>query len=101
MDVIGGAAAKALLSVIKPGGALFLAFPLGFEDAAVVAERNITVSTTQVRSSGVQLATLARLLDDGSLRPLIDSRFPPADAAKAHARAAREHIQRKTVLDVA
>lgn len=100
MDVIGGAAAKALLPVIKPGGALFLAFPLGFEGAADAAERNITVSTTQVRSNGAQLAALARLLDDGSLRTVIDSRFPLAEAARAHARAARGHIQGKIVLDL-
>lgn len=101
MDVIGGAAAEALIPAIKVGGALFLAFPLGFEGAAAAAERNITVSTTQVRSSGEQLKSLARLLDDGSLRTIIDSRFPLADAAKAHERAARGHIQGKIVLDVA
>ncbi len=101
MDVIGGAAAEALIPAIKPGGALFLAFPLGFEGAAAATERNITVSTTQVRSNGDQLKDLARLLDDGSLRTVIDSRFPLADAARAHERAARGHIQGKIVLDVA
>ena len=101
MDVIGGAAAEGLLPVIKPGGALFLAFPLGFEGASAAAERNITVSTTQVRSNGRQLAELASLLDDGSLQVVIDSRFPLAEASKAHERAARGHIQGKIVLDVA
>lgn len=101
MDVIGSAAAKALVPVIKPGGALFLAFPLGFQGEAAATKRNITVSTTQVRSNGDQLKDLARLLDNGSLRTVIDSRFPLADAAMAHERAARGHIQGKIVLDVA
>ena len=101
MDVIGGAAAEALIPVIKPGGALFLAFPLGFQGEAAATQRNITVSTTQVRSNGDQLKDLARLLGDGSLRTVIDSGFPLADAAMAHERGARGHIQGKIVLDVA
>lgn len=101
MDVVGGAAAEAFIPVIKPGGALLLAFPLGFQGEAAATQRNITVSTTQVRSNGDQLKDLARLLGDGSLRTVIDSRFPLADAAMAHERAARGHIQGKIVLDVA
>jgi NADPH:quinone reductase-like Zn-dependent oxidoreductase len=40
------------------------------------------------------------LLDAGTLRVVIDSRFALADAAKAHERAARGHIRGKIVLRV-
>jgi NADPH:quinone reductase-like Zn-dependent oxidoreductase len=39
-------------------------------------QRGVTVSTTQVRSSGAQLARLADLLDAGVIRVAIDSVFP-------------------------
>ncbi len=43
-------------------------------------QRGVTVSTTQVRSSGAQLARLADLLDAGVIRVAIDSVFPLAGA---------------------
>ena len=55
---------------------------------------------TQVRSNGLQLAELGRLLDAGTVRVVIDSTFALADARKAHERAARGHIQGKLVLTV-
>ncbi len=63
-------------------------------------EAGVTVSATQVRSSGAQLAKLADLLDAGTIRVAVDSTFPLADARKAHERAARGHIRGKIVLTV-
>ena len=59
-----------------------------------------TVSTTQVRSSGAQLAEAARLLDDGTIRIVVDSIFPLADAARAHERAARGNIQGLSLIHI-
>lgn len=100
VDAVGGAGAGRFLKTIKPGGALFPVNPLGFADGDEAEKRNITVSAAQVRSSGAQLAELAPLLDDGSIRVVIDSSYPLADARKAHERAARGHIQGKIVLTV-
>ena len=74
-------------------------FP-GFSDAELAARRHVTVSMTQVRSSGVQLAQFAALLDAGTVRVAIDSTFPLAAAREAHARAAQGHLQGKIVLTV-
>ena len=99
-DTVGGKAASRFLKTIRRGGALFLAFPLGF-DAQDEAERlGITVSSTQVRSSGAQLKEAARLLDDGTVRVVIDSTYPLAEAVLAHERAEQGSIQGKIVLTV-
>jgi NADPH:quinone reductase-like Zn-dependent oxidoreductase len=74
---------------------------LGFSEFQEAARLGVTVSTTQVRSNGPQLAELGRLLDAGTVRVAIDSTFALADARKAHERAARGHIQGKIVLTVA
>ena len=101
LDAVGGPAASRFLKTIKRGGALFPVNPLGFSGGEEAASLGVTVSATQVQSSGAQLEEIGRLLDAGTLRVLIDSTFPLADARKAHERAEHGHIQGKLVLTVA
>ncbi|MFD4506701.1 NADP-dependent oxidoreductase [Streptomyces sp. NPDC058457] len=100
LDAVGGRESSRFLRTLKRGGALFPVF-FGEYDDAETAELGVTVSGTQVRSNGVQLAEAGRLLDAGTVRVAIDSTFPLADARAAHERAARGHIQGKIVLTVA
>lgn len=100
IDALGGPTAGRFLRTLKRGGALFPVYPLGFSDAEEAEKLGITVSAAQVRSSGSQLAELRPLLDDGTIRVVLDSTFPLADARKAHERAAKGHIQGKIVLTV-
>ncbi|AUG54155.1 NADP-dependent oxidoreductase [Thalassospira marina] len=100
IDALGGPTTGRFLRSLKRGGALFPIYPLGFADGAEAEKRGISVSATQVRSSGAQLAEIGNLLNDGSIRVVIDSSFALEDAAKAHERAAKGHIQGKIVLDV-
>lgn len=44
------------------------------------------------------MAEAGRLLDDGTIRVVIDSTFPLAEASAAHERASRGGIQGKVVL---
>ncbi len=88
------------MRTLKRGGALLPSFPLGFSGADEAAERGVTVSATQVRSNGPQLAEVGRLLEAGTLRVAIDSTFALAEARQAHERAAQGHIQGKIVLTV-
>ena len=100
VDAVGGPTMGRFLRTIKRGGALFPIFPLGFSGAGEAGKMGITVSATQVRSHGAQLAQLARFLDEGTIRVVVDSTYPLADARKAHERAARGHVQGKLVLAV-
>jgi NADPH:quinone reductase-like Zn-dependent oxidoreductase len=100
LDTLGGPTTGRFLRTLRRGGMLSPVF-LGFSDAEKAAKLGVTVSMTQVRSNGAQLAELGRLLDAGTVRVAIDSTFPLADASKAHERAARGHIQGKIVLTVA
>ena len=100
IDAVGGPTTSRFLRTLKPGGALFPIFPLGFSGTDEAEKLGVTVSATQVQSSGAQLAKLGRLLDAGTIRVAIDSTFPLADARKAHERASRGHIQGKIVLTV-
>lgn len=101
MDTVGGAATGRFLKTLKRGGALFPVFPLNFADAAEADKLGVRVSATQVRSNGLQLAELARLMDEGVVRVAIDSTYALSDARNAHVRAAKGHIQGKIILTVA
>lgn len=100
IDSVGGPATGRFLRTLKRGGALFPIFPLGFSGAEEAEKLGVTVSTTQVRSSGAQLARVADLLDAGTVRVAIDSTFALADARRAHERASVGNIQGKIVLTV-
>jgi NADPH:quinone reductase-like Zn-dependent oxidoreductase len=100
IDAVGGPTTSRFLRTLKPGGALFPIFPLGFSGTDEAEKLGVKVSATQVQSSGAQLTKLGRLLDAGTIRVAIDSTFPLADACKAHERASRGHIQGKIVLTV-
>ncbi|MCS0638172.1 NADP-dependent oxidoreductase [Streptomyces sp. LP05-1] len=100
LDAVGGPRSSRFLRTLKRGGALFPVF-FGAYDDQETAALGVTVSGTQVRSNGAQLAETGRLLDTGTVRVAIDSTFPLAKARAAHERAARGHIQGKIVLTVA
>lgn len=100
VDSLGGPTSSRFLRTLKRGGALFPVFPLGFDGHDEADTLGVTVSATQVRSNGAQLAELAPLLASGAIRVAIDSTYPLADVSKAHARAAEGHLQGKLVLTV-
>lgn len=99
LDTVGGPDSRRLLRTLKRGGAQFPVFPGDFDDEEI-AKLGVTVSGTQVRSNGAQLAELGRLLDAGTIRVAIDSTFALAEAQAAHERAARGHIRGKIALTV-
>lgn len=99
LDTLGGPETGRFLGTLRRGGALFPVFP-GFSDTQAAADLGVTVSMTQVRSNGQQLEQLARLLDDGTVRVVIDSALPLDEAQAAHERAEQGHIQGKIALTV-
>ncbi|MBB6575815.1 zinc-binding dehydrogenase [Xanthomonas arboricola] len=99
VDAVGGPATGRFLQTLKRGGALFPIFPLGFDGRQAAGALGVSV-TTQVRSSGAQLAALAPLLQSGVVRVAIDSSFDLSQARQAHERAVQGHIQGKIVMTV-
>ncbi|MEU7688962.1 NADP-dependent oxidoreductase [Microbispora hainanensis] len=99
IDSVGGPDAHRFLRVVRPGGVISPVFH-GEYHRDHAAELGITFRGGQVHSDGKQMAELGRLLEEGRLRVGIDAVFPLAEAAKAHERAERGHIQGKLVLQV-
>jgi NADPH:quinone reductase-like Zn-dependent oxidoreductase len=100
LDTVGGPDSRRFLRTLKHGGSLYPVYFGEFDDEEN-AELGVTVTATQVRSNGAQLAEIGRLLEDGTIRVAIDSTFPLKDVQAAHERAAQGHLQGKIVLTIA
>lgn len=98
-DTVGGPLGYRFLEVVRRGGTISPVF-FGEYHRERAAELGITFASGQVHSDGPQMAELARLMAEGSVRVGIDSVFPLAEAAKAHERAEQGHLQGKIVLQV-
>jgi NADPH:quinone reductase-like Zn-dependent oxidoreductase len=62
--------------------------------------RGVRLSLVTRRARGDHLARLARLVDEGAIRPLIDRTYPLADARDAHRYLETGHARGKVVLTV-
>jgi len=99
LDAVGGPTSKRFLRAIKRGGALYPVY-FGEFDEEENTKLGVTVTGTQVRADGAQLAELGRLLADGMISVAIDSTYALKDAQAAHERAAQGHLRGKIVLTV-
>ncbi|MET1072818.1 MAG: NADP-dependent oxidoreductase [Umezawaea sp.] len=100
LDNVGGPHSRRFLRTLRRGGALYPVYFGEFDDEEN-AKFGVAVTAIQVRANGAQLAELARLLEDGTIRVAIDSTFPLLDAQAAHKRADEGHLRGKIVLTVA
>ncbi|TQM19758.1 NADP-dependent oxidoreductase [Microbacterium kyungheense] len=105
IDLVGNAHADTgtrSLTVLRPGG-LYIMVPTGswpgYAEAAAAA--GVRATSYKVVPDGGALATIARLLDSGSVQVYIDRVFDLGDAASAHRELELGHTRGKMVLQVA
>ncbi|GAB4094287.1 NADP-dependent oxidoreductase [Flaviaesturariibacter terrae] len=99
LDPIGGDTALRSLDVLRPGGLLVSIVGGAKEPVASEAERRgLRAENYLVQSSGADMRDLARLLEAGHLRPVIEHRFPFDAMAAAHAQVETGHTRGKVVL---
>ena len=92
-DTIGGDVLAHSTAIIKPGSTLVSAM------APPQTDRKDIRTVHFVRDpSGVQLRDIARLVDEGTLRPHVGAVYPLADAREAFMAKSTEHIPGKVVL---
>jgi NADPH:quinone reductase-like Zn-dependent oxidoreductase len=95
-DTVGGEVLARSAAVLREGGRLV---SVAEEPPVAVAEQ-VTASYFVVEPSRAQLVELARLVDEGRIRPTIDSVFTLADASAAFERVAMPGKDGKVVLRV-
>jgi NADPH:quinone reductase-like Zn-dependent oxidoreductase len=96
-DTVGGERLARSPAVVRPGGRLV---SIAEEPPEAGSQGRIAASYFVVEPNRDQLVELARMVDDGQVRPAIDSVFPLAEARAAFARSMSPGKHGKVVLRV-
>src|SRR5262249_24008188 len=97
LDAVGGETLERSWRVLRPGGTLVtLVSGASPEKAREYGVRGVFFI---VKPNRAQLIEIARLIDAGSLRPIIEATFPLAKAREAFEHALRRHNRGKVVLE--
>lgn len=97
-DTIGGDTQERSWQVLKPGGILVSVVSPPPEAAA--AAHGARGAFVFIHTSGAQLATIAQLIDQGRMRPIIHTVLPLSQVRQAHAISEGGHARGKIILQV-
>lgn len=97
-DTVGDDTLERSYQVLRKGGRLVTI--AGRVKPDVAEKYGVRATGVIVHPDPKQLADVAQLLDDGAIRVEIDSVYPLADAAKAHAKSETRHLHGRLVLTV-
>lgn len=97
-DTVGGDVQARSLAVLKPGGILVTSAGQPAADAATAL--NVRASGMTARANPAQLAEIARMIDAGTVKPIVTTVLPLAAARQAHELLEAGHTRGKIVLQV-
>jgi NADPH:quinone reductase-like Zn-dependent oxidoreductase len=95
LDTVGGETAQRSLATLRPGGILI---SIGGATGLDAAGHDVRVARLLVEPDHAGLEELARLVDNGQLRPHIAATFSLVEAARAHELGEAGHLAGKIVL---
>jgi len=99
LDTIGGETQVRSMAVLKEGGTLISI--VGLTPQGRNPERNdIRVTSTLVRPDWEQLSQIGELIEDGTVRPIVNYRFSLQQAPQAHEQSETRHSRGKIVLEL-
>lgn len=98
LDLIGGEPQERSWQVLKRGG--ILVSTVGIQDSEAAERHGVRAVAYATRDNSEELAEIAGLIDEGIVKPTVQTVLPLADAAKAHEMLEQNEVQGKVVLDV-
>ena len=97
-DLIGGDTQERSFKVLRHGGALIST--LQEPDKAKALYKNIKIAHYMAKPDADELKQIAKLIESGKIRPIVQETFPLWQAAKAEEALACSHVRGKIVLTV-
>lgn len=98
LDTIGGDTQKHSLTYIMPGGTLVTTLKPENKDA--FEEKGVRLTGMYTQTNPEDLAAIAKLVDEGKVRPVIAKVLPLEQAAAAQEMVQSHHVRGKIVLKV-
>ena len=98
-DLVAGETQDRSWAVLKEGGAMVSTLAAPSKEKA--ADRHAHAAHFMAHPDGGQLAEVARLIDEGKVRPAVEKVYPLEGAAEAERYLENEHVQGKVVLKAA
>jgi NADPH:quinone reductase-like Zn-dependent oxidoreductase len=98
LDLIGGETQERSWAVLKEGGTLVSTLDEPSQEKA--REHNARGTSFLTQPNAAELAQIARLIDEGKVRPLVEKCYPLEEAATAQEQLERKHARGKTVIQV-
>lgn len=98
LDTQAGDTQQRSYQVLKKGGILIST--LGIEDPDLAEKYGVRATGFLAQPNGGELRQIARLVDEGKIRPEVTRVLPLKDAAKAHELSETGHVRGKIVLKV-
>ncbi|HEY3273315.1 MAG TPA: NADP-dependent oxidoreductase [Methanocella sp.] len=98
LDTQAGDTQQRSYQVLKKGGILIST--LGIEDPEMAAKYGVRATGFMAQPNGEELRQIARLVDEGKIKPEVARVFPLKDVAKAHQLSETGHVRGKIVLKV-
>jgi len=96
LDTMSGDVRERSWAVFKPGGVIVSI--LGPPSAETATRYRVRTAAVLVHPDGNQLAEIAALVDEGTLRPNVEAVYSLAEAAQAHGHVQEGHTRGKVVL---
>jgi NADPH:quinone reductase-like Zn-dependent oxidoreductase len=100
LDTIGGETFERSWKVLKPGG-MIVTLIYGTISEGKEEREGKHAALIVSRADGSELAQIARLIDEGKVKPVVTTVLPLSDARKAQEMSESHHISGKIVLQVA
>ena len=99
LDSVGGQTTTDSFKVLKKGG--ILVSIVGDPSPERAQQTGVRAAAILVQPNAEQLERIARLIDEGHVKPIVSHEFPLKDVAKAHEQSETGHTRGKIVLRVA
>jgi NADPH:quinone reductase-like Zn-dependent oxidoreductase len=95
---VGGQTTTDSFKVLKKGG--ILVSIVGQPSRKLADEAGVRAAAILVTTNGEQLAQIAKLIEEGKVKPVVGHEFALTDVAKAHEQSETGHTRGKIVLRV-